>query len=111
VIPEEHNRLKSLLIATTFTYGLSWVIALLMQRMLNSLNTIWFVIDNMWITAVLGLLAFAYIPLTGFLFFQGVKMRKMYANTNFEGDRTIGNLSLAIPVGILFIYIATRVVN
>jgi hypothetical protein len=111
VIPEEHNRLKSLLVATTFMYGLSWVIGWLMQRMLNSLNTIWFVIDNMWITAVLGLIAFAYMPLSGFLFYQGLRIRKLYSSVSFEGDRTIGNLSLAIPIGILFIYIATRVVN
>ena len=111
MIPEEHSRLKNLLIATTLMYGLSWAIGLLMQRMLNSIDAIGFVIDNMWMTAVLGLIAFAYMPLSGFLFYKGLRLRKLYSTTNFEGDRTIGNLSLAIPIGILFVYIATRIVN
>ena len=112
MLDEENNRLKGLLIATTAMYFLSWIIGLLLNRLINSDNYIIWTFEYTWVIYVTWFflfLLYCWIPLSIFLMVQGFILRKKYSHHSYTGDRTIGNLSVVIPIVFFAIYSFTRV--
>jgi len=111
VLDEENNRLKGLLIATTISYLFSWGLAFFLAPYLFDDGFILWVLKYPWLIYIsyfLLFLSYCWIPLSIFLLIQGVILRKKYSESQFTGDKTIGNLSVLLPVVFLLIYVATR---
>ena len=112
MLEEENSRLKGLLVATTSMYLCGWIVGSIVNRLINTDSyVIWFV-EHSWVTYItyfVLFLCYCWIPLSIFLLVQGFILRKKYAVHSFAGDRTIGNLSVVIPVVFFAIYIFTRV--
>jgi hypothetical protein len=112
MIEEENTRLKSLLIATTIAYSLTWFLAIFLSDFINSDTYVIWSIKFSWVTYVSWIvlfLAFCWVPLSIFLMIQGFILRNKYKVQDFAGDRTVGNLSALVPLAFFGIYIATRV--
>ncbi len=112
MLDEENNRLKGLLIATTGMYFLGWIIGLLLNRLVNSESFIIWTYEYSWVNYVTWFflfVGFCWIPLSIFLLVQGFILKKKYSEQSYTGDKTIGNLSVLLPVVFFAIYIATRI--
>ena len=112
MLDEENNRVKGLLVATTTIYLLGWIIGLFLNRVLNSGSYIVWTFEHSWVIYVSWFflfLGYCWIPLSIFLLVQGFLLKKKYSEHSYTGDRTIGNLSVVIPVVFFAIYIFTRV--
>lgn len=112
MLDKENNRVKGLLISTTFVYLLAWIIGLPLNRVLNSESYIIWTFEHSWViyfTWFLSFLCYCWIPLSIFLFVQGIILKRNYSEYEYSGDRTIGNLSVVIPVVFFAVYIFTRV--
>lgn len=112
MLDEENNRVKGLLVATTFLYILGWVVGFILNRVINSDSYIIWTFEHTWViyvTWVCLFLGYCWIPVSVFLMAQGFILRKKYSDHSYTGDRTIGNLSVVIPVVFFAIYIFTRV--
>ena len=112
VLDDENNRLKSLLIATIAFYILGGGLGFWFGKFLYSDTYIIWTFEKpwiIWVTWVVMFLTFSWIPLSAFLFWQGIVLRKKYSENAYPGDRTIGNLSVFVPVVFASIYIFTRV--
>lgn len=112
MLDEENSRLKSLLIATTGFYALSWVITMSFGKFIYSDSFVLWSLEHsyaIWLTWFLMFLAYAWVPLSVFLLFQGLKLTRAYSAASYPGDRTVGHLSIYVPLGFLFIYIFTRI--
>ena len=112
MLDDENNRLKGLLIATIAFYILGGGLGLLFGKFLYSDTYIIWTFEKPWIiwaTWVVMFLTFSWIPLSVFLLWQGIVLRRKYSETAYSGDRTVGNLSVFVPVVFALIYIFTRV--
>ena len=112
MLDEENSRLKRLLVATTVTYFLGWLIGLGLARIVNSDNYIIWMFERPWILYVTWFfvfLGYCWIPLSLFLLAQGFLLKKKYSEISFSGDKTVGNLSVAAPLVFFAIYVFTRV--
>ena len=112
MLDEENSRLKRLLVATTVTYFLGWIIGLGLARFVNSDNYIFWMFERPWILYVTWFfifLGYCWIPLSLFLLAQGFLMKKKYSEISYSGDKTVGNLSLVAPLVFFAIYVFTRV--
>jgi hypothetical protein len=112
MLDEENSRLKGLLIATTSVYILGWVIGLILNRTINSAAYLLWSIEFSWViylTWLFVFLGFCWIPLSIFLLLQGFILKRKYSDHSYTGDRTIGNLSVVVPVVFFVIYFFTRV--
>jgi hypothetical protein len=112
MLEEENSRLKRLLVATTITYVIGWVIGLTLGRFIYSESYIIWTIGRSWafyITYFFIFLGFFWIPLSIFLLVQGLILKRKYSENLYLGDKTIGNLSVLTPVFFWAIYIFTRV--
>jgi hypothetical protein len=112
MLDEENNRVKGLLVATTFVYVLGWVVGLVLNRVLNSDNYIIWTFEHSWVIYVTWIFLFVgycWIPLSIFLLVQGFILRKKYSDYSYTGDRTIGNMSVVVPFVFIAIYVFTRV--
>jgi hypothetical protein len=111
MLDDENNRLKGLLIATTIAYLFSWGMAyFFVPYLYDDLFLLW-VLEYPWLiylSYILVFLTFCWIPLTIFLLIQGVLLRKKYSESQFTGDKTIGNLSVLLPIVFVLIYATTR---
>ena len=112
MIEEENSRLKSLLIATTIAYLFTFALAVFLSEFINSDQYVIWSIQYSWVIYLSWLvlfLAFCWVPLSIFLMIQGFILRNRYKVEDFEGDRTVGNLSAFLPLVFFAIYIGTRV--
>jgi hypothetical protein len=112
MLDEENSRVKGLLVATTFLYLVGWVVGLITSRVVNSDDYVFWTLQYNWViylTWVFLFLGFCWIPLSLFLLAQGFILRKKYSDHSYTGDRTIGNLSVVVPVVFISIYVFTRV--
>ena len=111
MMDDENNRLKGLLIATTTAYLLSWVLAyFLVPYLFDDLFLLW-MLEYPWLvylSYLLIFLAFCWIPLTVFLLIQGIILKKKYSEYHYTGDKTVGNLSVLLPIVFISIYVLTR---
>lgn len=113
VLDDENNRLKGLLIATTISYLFSWGLAYLFVPYLFDDQFLLWVLKYPWLvylSYLIVFLTFCWIPLTIFLFIQGVLIRKKYSEFQYAGDKTIGNLSVLVPIIFTAIYALTRII-
>ena len=112
MLDDENNRLKGLLIATTIAYLFSWLVAYFFVPYLFDDLFLFWVLKYPWLIYLsyfLVFLTFCWIPLTIFLFIQGIILRNKYSELQFTGDKTVGNLSVVFPIFFIGIYVATRV--
>ena len=112
MLDEENSRLKGLLIATTFAYILGWVIGIFLNETINTDTYLLLSIDHSWViylTWLLAFIGFCWIPLSIFLLAQGFILKRRYSDHSYTGDRTIGNLSVVVPITFVVIYIFSRV--
>ena len=112
MLDEENTRVKGLLVATTLLYFVGWIVGLISNRVVNSDNYIVWTFENNWVIYVTWFFlffGFCWIPLSVFLLAQGFILRKKYSDHSYTGDRTIGNLSVVVPVVFIAIYVFTRV--
>ena len=112
MLEEENSRLKGLLVATTSTYVFGWVVGLALNRVIDSNSYVVWLIEHSWVVYITWLflfLVYCWIPLSIFLLVQGFILRKKYSDHSYAGDRTIGNLSVVVPLVFFAIYIFTRV--
>ncbi len=113
MLDDDNNRLKGLLIATTISYLFSWGLAyLFVPYLFDDLFLLW-VLKYPWLiylSYLIVFLTFCWIPLTIFLFIQGVLLRKKYSEFQYAGDKTIGNLSVLVPIIFTAIYALTRII-
>ena len=108
---EENSRLKGLLIATILAYILAIALSLFMNRIVNSDSYVVWFLEYSWVIYLswfLLFLVYCWIPLTIFLFVQGLILKRKYSLHAFNGDRTIGNLSIVIPIFMVAIFVGTR---
>jgi hypothetical protein len=109
VLEEENNRLKRLLIATTLSYIFSLICSYYAQKLLFDANYLGLFLDHSWLGYVLLFLSFVWVPLSIFLFIQAYLLKKQILSSTEILDKSIANISLLLPMIILFIYIATRI--
>lgn len=112
MLDEENSRVKGLLVATTFLYLLGWIVGFILNRVINSDDYIIWTFDHNWViylTWFFAFLGFCWIPVSLFLLAQGLILRRKYSEYSFDGDRTIGNLSVFLPLIFILIYFATRI--
>ena len=113
MLEEENSRLKGLLVATTSIYVFGWVVGLALVRVIDSNSYIIWLVEHSWgvyITWLFLFLVYCWIPLSIFLLVQGFILRKKYSDHSYAGDRTIGNLSVVVPLVFFSIYVATRLI-
>jgi hypothetical protein len=111
MLEEENSRLKRLLIATTGFYVVAWIIGLTFGRFVNSDEYVIWYFEHFyaaWVSWIAIFSIYSWVPLAVFLFLQGLGLRKRYVREDFTGDRSIGNLSLLLPIVFLLIYLLTR---
>jgi hypothetical protein len=112
MLDDENSRVKGLLVATTFLSLVGWLVGLISNRVVNSESYIIWTFEHNWViylTWFFLFIGFCWIPVSLFLLAQGFILRKKYDDHSFEGDRTIGNLSVVLPLAFLAIYVVTRV--
>jgi hypothetical protein len=112
MLDEENSRVKGLLVATTFLYLIGWIVGLISSRVVNSESYIIWTFEHNWViylTWFFLFIGFCWIPVSLFLLAQGFILRRKYSDHSFDGDRTIGNLSVVLPVTFFVIYVATRI--
>ena len=113
MLEEENHRLKSLLTATTIFYVFGGGLSLWFAKFLYSDAFIVWTIGRpwtLWVTWFVLFLSYSWIPLTFFLLIQGILLKRKYSEVSYTGDRTVGNLSVVVPLVFISIYIFTRVV-
>ena len=112
MLDNENSRVKGLLVATTLVYILGWVVGLVLNRVINSGSYLIWTLEHSWVIYVTWFflfLGYCWIPLSIFLLVQGFILKRKYSEHSYSGDRTIGNLSLVVPMVFFAIYISTRV--
>jgi hypothetical protein len=112
MLEEENSRLKGLLVATTSTYIFGWIIGFFLNRVVNSDSYVIWTFEHSWViyaSWIFIFLCYCWIPLSVFLLIQGFILKSKYAANSFKGDRTIGNLSVVVPIVFFAIYVFTRV--
>lgn len=113
MLEEENNRIKSLLIATTFFYVFCGGLGMIVAKFVYSDAYIFWTFGRpwtIWISWLAIFITFSWIPLTLFCLFQGVLLKKKYSAASYSGDKTIGNLSVLLPLVFILIYILSRVI-
>ena len=113
MLEDENNRLKSLLRATTLFYVIGGGLSLWFANFLYSDAFVVWTFGRpwtLWVTGFVLFLSYSWMPLTLFLLFQGIVLKRKYSEVSYTGDRTVGNLSVVIPLAFIFIYVFTRVV-
>lgn len=108
---QEKGRLQRLLFATVGTYIFGWIIGLGLNAWLYNPRSLDLLINHPWIQWLYYaslFLGFAWIPLTLFLFVQGLVLRKKMTFHNYLGDQSVVSLSIVIPAIFVAIYIVTR---
>ena len=111
MLEEENSRVKSLLVATISLYIFGFILGLFLNRAINSATYIVWLFERpwvIWITWFCLFLAYCWIPLSIFLLFQGFSLRKKYSIDSYVGDKTVGNLSIIMPIMFILIYVVTR---
>jgi hypothetical protein len=113
VLEDENNRLKTLLIATTVIYLVCGGLGIVASNFVYSDAYILWTFGRpwtIWISWLAIFITFSWIPLTLFCLFQGVLLKKKYSAASYSGDKTVGNLSVLLPVVFILIYILSRVI-
>lgn len=112
MVDDENSRVKGLLVATTFLYLVGWIVGLASNKVVNSDDYLIWTFEHSWVIYVTWFflfLGFCWMPVSLFLLAQGFILRRKYLDYSYEGDRTIGNLSVILPVIFFAIYIVTRI--
>ena len=108
---EENSRLKRLTIATVIAYGISWLSGALATRLLYSDQYLGFTLNNLWVVLFVVFLSFIWMPLAIFLFTQARKLKKQVQFSESVPDKSNIALGIYTPLGMFFIYFATRLLN
>ena len=113
MLEEENHRLKSLLIATIIFYIFGFGLGLFFAKFVYSDAYIIWTFGRpwtLWVTWFALFISYSWIPLTLFLLFQGILLKRKYSEVSYTGDRTVGNLSIVVPLVFVLIYIFSRVI-
>ena len=108
---EENSRLKRLTIATVVTYIISWISSAIAARLLYSEQYLWFTVNNLWIAVLTIFLGFIWMPLAIFLFAQARILKKQSNLSDSLPDKSNIAIATYAPIGMFFIYLATRLMN
>jgi hypothetical protein len=111
VFEDEKDRLRRLLFATVGIYIFGWILGVGFTTWLYRPEAVLLLVEHPWIHWLyyaVWIVTFAWIPLTMFLFAQGVRLRKKLQLSNFVGDQSVVSLSIVLPVVFFAVYVATR---
>jgi hypothetical protein len=112
VLDEEKGRLKNLLIASIVLYILSWIFGLgVLKPILYDFENLDLLLNYPWLIWVLTFVTFTWIPVSLWLLWQAVILRRQMKAINYEGDKSIATLSIALPIFYWVFYILSRILQ
>lgn len=112
MLDEEKGRLKNLLIASIVLYILSWIIGLgVLKPILYDFENLDLFLNYPWLIWVLTFVTFTWIPVSLWLLWQAVILRRQMKAINYEGDKSIATLSIALPIFYWVFYILSRILH
>ena len=108
----DKSRLKKLLISSIVLYFLAWGVGLgVLKPVLYDFKNIGLFLDYQWFFWILTFITFMWIPVSLWLLGQGIFLRKQMNSVNYEGDRSISTLAIAVPISFWIFYILSRIIN
>ena len=112
MLDEEKGRLKNLLIASIVLYIFSWIIGLgVLKPILYDFENLDLVLNYPWLIWILTFMTFTWIPASLWLLWQAMLLRRQMKAINYEGDKSIATLSIALPIFYWVFYILSRILQ
>ena len=112
MLEEEQGRLKSLLIASIVLYILAWIIGLgVLKPILYDFENLDLFLNYPWLVWILTFMTFTWIPVSLWLLWQAVLLRRQMNAVHYEGDKSIATLSIAVPIFFWVFYVLSRILQ